>query len=121
MTAIFVAHVDEFAESKRKVIAHNDTEIGVFFVDGSFYAWYNECAHRGGPVCQGKLFGKVIEPLGEDKSVSTLAYAPGVVHLVCPWHGYEYDLKTGINAGDRNLRLRKVTVEVKGSDVYVLV
>jgi nitrite reductase/ring-hydroxylating ferredoxin subunit len=121
MAAIFVARVDEFADRARKVVAHDDSEIGVFHLDGAFYAWYNECAHRGGPVCQGKLFGKVIEPLGEDKTVSTLDYAQGVVHLVCPWHGYEYDLKTGINAGDRTLRLRKAEVEVKGGDVYILV
>jgi len=29
------------------------------------------------------------------------------IALVCPWHGYEYDIKTGECAGDRKLKLRK--------------
>ena len=120
MISVLVAPVNEFEDRGRKVVSYKDVEVGIFYVDGSFYAWHNECSHRGGPVCQGKLFGKVIEPVAEDMTVSTLNYAPGIVHLVCPWHGYEYDLKTGINAGDSKLRLKPVPVEIKDGNVYVV-
>ena len=38
------------------------------------------------------------------------------MHFVCPWHGYEYDLKTGECVGDRKLKLRKFEVVKRGDD-----
>ena len=43
------------------------------------------------------------------------------IHIVCPWHGYEYDLATGECVGDRRLRLTKYPVVVRGDDLYALV
>jgi nitrite reductase/ring-hydroxylating ferredoxin subunit len=40
---------------------------------------------------------------------------------VCSWHGYEFDLKTGVNQGHGKLRLRKVKLEEKDGNVYVVV
>jgi nitrite reductase/ring-hydroxylating ferredoxin subunit len=42
------------------------------------------------------------------------------VHFACPWHGYEYDLKTGECVGDRRLKLRKFDVVRRGDDVFVV-
>jgi len=42
------------------------------------------------------------------------------VHFVCPWHGYEYDLKTGECAADRRLRLKTYQVVRRGEDIYVV-
>ena len=41
-------------------------------------------------------------------------------HFVCPWHGYEYDLKTGECIGDRKLKLRKYDIVKRGEDIYVV-
>jgi nitrite reductase/ring-hydroxylating ferredoxin subunit len=41
-------------------------------------------------------------------------------HFVCPWHGYEYDIKTGECVSDRKLKLRRYKVVQKGDDVYVV-
>ena len=38
-------------------------EVGVFLIDGKLVAWHNECPHRHGPVCQGRLYKRVLEPL----------------------------------------------------------
>jgi nitrite reductase/ring-hydroxylating ferredoxin subunit len=43
------------------------------------------------------------------------------VNFVCPWHGYEYDLKTGECVPDRKLRLKKYKVVRKGDDIYVAI
>ncbi|HVY59433.1 MAG TPA: Rieske (2Fe-2S) protein [Xanthobacteraceae bacterium] len=119
MEDIYVARVDEFEDLGRKLLVHGDTEVGVFHVDGGFVAWRNECAHQGGPVCQGRLFPKVEEPLSEERTVHGMRYMPGTMHIVCPWHGYEYDVRTGRNAGHQHLRLKKVDVVVKEGAVYV--
>ena len=36
------------------------------------------------------------------------------MHFVCPWHGYEYDMKTGECVSDRRLKLKKYEVVQKG-------
>jgi nitrite reductase/ring-hydroxylating ferredoxin subunit len=43
------------------------------------------------------------------------------MHFVCPWHGYEYDIKTGRHPGRREARLKSYAVKLKGEDVYVVV
>ncbi len=120
METIRIGRIEDFGERDRKVIAHGDVEIGVFRVDGEFYAWHNDCAHRGGPVCQGRLYGRVEEPVAEDGTVGALRYKPGSLNIVCPWHGYEYDIRTGVNQGHPALRLRKAEVQVTNGEVYVV-
>jgi len=44
--------VTDYADGDRKVVDCGESEVGIFKVDGEFYAWHNRCAHRAGPVCQ---------------------------------------------------------------------
>ena len=50
-----------------------------------------------------------------------LAYDESVSNIVCSWHGYEFDLKTGINQGSDQFRLRKAKLEEKDGNIYVAV
>jgi nitrite reductase/ring-hydroxylating ferredoxin subunit len=43
------------------------------------------------------------------------------MHFVCPWHGYEYDLKTGECIGNRKLKLKNYKVAVREGNIYVSV
>src|SRR5262249_37355018 len=64
MKSYVVGRLDEFAsEGSRKVISCDGTEIGVFKIDGELVAWHNQCAHLQGPVCQGRIYAKVEEPI----------------------------------------------------------
>ena len=121
MTDICVGNEDEFEDRGRKVIAHGDLEIGVFRLDGGFYAYENRCPHQGGPVCQGRVLNRVMEVLGEDKTSQGLKWAEEDVHIVCPWHGFEFNIKTGRHPGAKNVRLRPYDVKVKDGEVYVVV
>lgn len=49
-------------------------EVAIFNVDGQFYATQNKCTHAGGPLCEGGLWGDVVQ---------------------CPWHGSEFNVRTG--------------------------
>ena len=69
-----VGTLAEFAEGDRRVVKCGEAEIGVFRVDGQFYAWHNACAHLGGPVCQGRIMRKVIEPTDAEQRTRTLEY-----------------------------------------------
>jgi nitrite reductase/ring-hydroxylating ferredoxin subunit len=118
---LYVGKESEFGERDRKIIAQGELEIGVFRVDGQFYAWENNCVHQGGPICQGKILGKVEEVLAADKTSKGLKFSDSDIHIVCPWHGYEYNVKTGRHPGDKNVRLKPYEVKVKNGDVYVVV
>ena len=65
---------------------------------GVFSAMDNICVHRGGPLGQG-----VIE---EGK-------------LVCPWHGWQYDPKTGQVAHDPRAKVNVYPLKIEGGDVLV--
>lgn len=121
MADLYIGKEDEFGDRERKIIAEEDLEIGVFRVDGEFYAFENMCPHQGGPVCQGKILNRVEEVIAEDKTSQGLRFSKDEIHIICPWHGYEYNIKTGRHPGDRKVRLRTYEVKIKDGDVYVVV
>jgi nitrite reductase/ring-hydroxylating ferredoxin subunit len=116
-----VCRENELNDGDRRVMSCDGTEVGVFKIDGELVAWHNECPHRSGPVCQGRIYQRVIEPIADDGTVRTLDYDQNVTNIVCSWHGYEFDLKTGVNQGYDRIRLRKAKLEVKDGNVYVVV
>ena len=63
MPELLVGKEADFEEKDRRIIVQGELEIGVFRVNGDFHAYQNQCAHRGGPVCQGKIIPKVEEVL----------------------------------------------------------
>ena len=116
-----VCREDELNDGDRRVVSCDGTEVGVFRVDGQLVAWHNECPHRAGPVCQGRLYKRVIEPVAADNTVRALDYDETVTNIVCSWHGYEFDLKTGASQGHDKIKLRKAQLDVKDGNVYVVV
>jgi nitrite reductase (NADH) small subunit len=121
MKSYMVGRVGELADGDRKVISCDGTEIGVFMVDGQLVAWYNRCAHRGGPVCQGRIYHKVIEPVDADGKTRMLQHDPERKNIVCPWHGWEFDLRTGHHPAGERFALRQAKLEVADGHVYVVV
>jgi nitrite reductase (NADH) small subunit len=116
-----VCRTDELADGDRRVLSCDGTEVGVFKVDGQLVAWHNQCPHREGPVCQGRIYKRVIEPVDANGHTRALAYDETVTNLVCSWHGYEFNLKTGINQGSDRFRLRAAKLEEKDGNIYVVV
>jgi nitrite reductase/ring-hydroxylating ferredoxin subunit len=120
-TEILVGTRADFEADGRRIISVRGIDIGVLQYDGRFYAYENRCVHMGGPVCEGRILGKVETVLDDDKTVLGERFSEAEVHLICPWHGYEYDLATGECAVDRRLRLRRFDVVEKGDDIYVVI
>ncbi len=115
-----VCGVDDIPEPGHRVVQCGEAEIGVFRFGGEFHAWHNSCAHRQGPVCQGRLYHRVVEPLANDGTVRMLAHDPERLHIVCPWHGYEFDVVTGQSPGDGSLKLRRVELRVQDGEIYAV-
>ena len=120
MAEAFVGKVSEFKDGDRRIVFQGEREIGVFRHEGEFYAYANVCLHQGGPACEGLTIAKVEERLRPDKTSQGLYFSETEMHFVCPWHGMEYDMKTGECVSDRRMRLRKYQVLQKGDEVYVV-
>ena len=119
MPECFVAKASEMQDGDRRIVVAGQAEIGVFRKDGSYFAYSTYCAHSGGPACEGLMINRVVDVIAEDRTYQGQTFSDEV-HFVCPWHGYEYELKTGECVGDRRLKLKKFEVVQRGDDIYVV-
>jgi nitrite reductase/ring-hydroxylating ferredoxin subunit len=65
------------------------------------------------------MIPKVVDVIGEDRVYQGQVFSDEM-HFVCPWHGWEYDLKTGECAGDRKKKLRQYQTLVRDGNLYVM-
>lgn len=115
----FVGRLSEFADPSLRVVTIEGQEIGVARLKDEVRAYANICVHQGGPACSGRLMGKVEAILDDELKVRGERFSESEMHIVCPWHGYEYDLLTGKCAADPKLHLKSFPVSVDGDEVYV--
>ena len=93
-----IADKNDFKEGQGKIIQVKGKTIALFLHEGNFYAIDNTCKHMGGPLGEGEL---------EDGNV------------VCPWHGWKYNIKTGVNALIPSIKVNTYDVKVDGNDVKI--
>lgn len=120
MAEVEIGSLADFAESDHRIVDVDGLEVGVFRLGQKLVAYKNECPHYGGPVCQGKIFNQTEEQLGADKTSLGLRFTT-TRNIVCPWHGYEFNLETGCHPGDPKVRLQPMTVAVRDSRIYLKV
>lgn len=111
----------ETLRSKERVVLEIDgTSVGLYFIGDEIRAWLNQCPHSGGPVCQGKTVPRTLQTVDPATGKSeglTLDRASRMI--VCPWHGFEFDMMTGVHAVDSKTRLRPVAVAVDDGEVFL--
>lgn len=94
-----VATVDEVGEGRGKLVEVVGKKIALFHVGDAFYAIADTCAHRGGPLSEGKLQGE---------------------EVTCPWHGAIYNVTTGaVVGGPAPHGVTSYPVRVNGAEVEV--
>ena len=103
-----VGTLDELPPGTRKIVEVDGRSIGIFNVAGEFLAIRNRCPHQGAPLCLGEQFG-VLE---SDEPGRYTLRRPGEM-VRCPWHGWEFDLRTGQSWFDpERTRVRRYDVKV---------
>ena len=86
------------AANEAKEFRCGDKEICVANVNGEYSAMDNVCLHRGGPLGEGMIEnGK----------------------LICPWHAWAWDPKTGASAHDPNVKVAVYPIKIENGDVLV--
>lgn len=118
MNEVPVGALADIADGDHRVFMIGSLEVGVFRQGAKIIAWENRCPHAGGPVCQGKIFRKVEEVLGPDRISHGLHFS-STPQIVCPWHGFEFDVATGRHPGDPKMRLRPIDVSVRDGCIYL--
>src|SRR5882757_7689457 len=66
-----------------------------------------------------KVVAKVEEIIAEDRTSKGMMFSKTKMHVVCPWHGYEFDIRTGVHPGNPRAQLRKIKIAVSGDDVII--
>jgi 3-phenylpropionate/trans-cinnamate dioxygenase ferredoxin subunit len=85
-----VSTVAGLPPGSRKLVEIAGRSIGVFNLGGEFFAIRNLCPHQGAALCTGKLGSAVTSPGPGHYEVGRMGEI-----LRCPWHGWEYDVRTG--------------------------
>lgn len=108
-------------EGGRLVVDAGEKTIGVFRFEGRLYAYENTCPHQSGPVCQGLIIPAVSEVLDEQLATTGFAFDAGDLRIVCPWHGFEFSIKTGCHPVSARIKLTSVKVAEHDGTIYVIV
>ncbi len=115
---VLVGPASEFDDETRKIVDVNGVDVGVFCHDGEFFAFENRCAHQGGPVCEGVIVGRVESVLADNRAEIGRRFT-STMHLVCPWHSWEYDLRTGRAVADPRFGIKPYRVVCRDGQVYL--
>jgi 3-phenylpropionate/trans-cinnamate dioxygenase ferredoxin subunit len=107
-----VASAADLPPGSRKIVTVGGREIGVFNIEGNFFALRNVCPHKGAPLCHGRL-----RPLIVSTGMNEIEYQREGEILKCPWHLWEFDIKTGQALYDEAMRVRTYAVFQEGEEI----
>lgn len=103
-----VAKAADVPPGARLAVDVAGTPVAIFNVDGEYFGLLDKCPHMGGLLSEGVLIGLV-----EAEKPGCYAYSRAGEIVRCPWHGWEFDLRTGKSRFDPNRwKTRSIDVDV---------
>lgn len=118
MSEQFICDLADIADGDQRIFKVGALEFGVFREGDKVIGWENRCPHSGGPVCQGRIYRKVDEIIDSDHKSQGMCFTDKR-QIVCPWHGYEFDVITGRHPADPNVRLKPVELQLREGRVFL--
>jgi nitrite reductase/ring-hydroxylating ferredoxin subunit len=121
---VVVAPAAEIGPGERRIVVpfRGRAGIGVFNVGGAFYALRNLCPHKSGPLCTGRVSGRIVaEAPPSDRPLLTDDYRverDGEI-IRCPWHLWEFEVATGRCLVDPKVRVKTYPVAIEDGQVVV--
>lgn len=95
-----VASTSDIPTGQGRMFEVQGRQVAIFNVGGRFHAIDNVCEHQGGPLAEGEVDGCIV---------------------TCPWHGWTYDVTSGVSPDDPDTRVQRFDLKIEGSDVFVAV
>jgi 3-phenylpropionate/trans-cinnamate dioxygenase ferredoxin subunit len=95
---IKVANVSELAPGEKMLVEYDEEDVGLFNIDGKFYAISDVCTHDNGPLVEGELDGDCI---------------------ICPRHGARFNVKTGVQTMPAFAPVPLYEVRIEGDDILI--
>jgi len=95
MNWVRVTSVENVPLREGRTVRVGDDEIAIFNLGDRFVACENACPHRGGPLADGLVGGESV---------------------ICPMHGFAFDLRTGEAVGHEcgRLAMHRVSITSTG-------
>jgi nitrite reductase/ring-hydroxylating ferredoxin subunit len=97
---VTVARAEDVPPGTLVQVHAGDEPFALVNIDGSFHATQGHCLHLGGPLGEGRFDGRFMR---------------------CPWHGWTYDPRTGMNDFDHAIELKTYEVTVEDGDVKIVI
>lgn len=97
---VSVASVEDLPPGTARPVEVGERTVALVNVEGEIHACEGACPHLGGPLGDGVVNGSV---------------------LSCPWHGWQFDVTTGLNEFDRAIAIERLEVRVEDGEIQVAV
>ncbi len=94
-----VAKFQDIPEGAGVASSMGDQAIALFKCGGEIFSVQNHCPHRGAPLAEGELNGLVV---------------------TCPWHAWQFNIQTGCNIDNPDLKVKSYPVKIESDDIYIL-
>lgn len=95
---IKVAKTSDLAPGEKMLVEYQDEDVGLFNLNGQFYAISDVCTHDNGPLVEGNLDGECI---------------------ICPRHGARFNIKTGRQTMPAIAPVPLYRVKIEGDDILI--
>jgi 3-phenylpropionate/trans-cinnamate dioxygenase ferredoxin subunit len=95
---IKVAKVSDLEPGEKMLVEYEDEDVGLFNLDGEFYAISDVCTHDDGPLVEGEVEGD---------------------HVICPRHGARFNIKTGEQTMPAFAPVPLYEVKIEGEDIFI--
>jgi nitrite reductase/ring-hydroxylating ferredoxin subunit len=112
----YIADIAEVPVGGRLLVTVEGREIGIFNLNGTFYALRNHCFHQGGPLCEGKITGTLTAR--KENNWRFIWEQEGEI-LRCPWHSMEFHIPTGQCLPFPNRHAQSYPVTIKDEKIFV--
>ena len=110
-----VGKTSDLPDGERMIVEVNNRSIGIFNVGGKYYGMANTCPHKGAEMCKGHVVGQLTSD-----GPGHFEYDTSKQFVMCPWHGWEFDITTGQSYFDpTGVRARPYRVEVEDGEAVV--
>jgi nitrite reductase/ring-hydroxylating ferredoxin subunit len=108
MARIVAASIGDIPKGGNKRVTIMGRPIVIFSHDSEFFALSDKCPHEGASLCMGLRIG-----VSRSETVGVFEHSRPGEMVRCPWHGWEFDIRTGQSYCDpKKLKVRafKATV-----------